>query len=484
MMKRSWLVASALTGTLAVYSLLGGNGRNAAAWIPPPKPGDIGTAHPLAGRMSSPDGRWFVLCQARADTDGDGKIEVRYGLHYNDGDQALPYLVLGTGPGEVIDYPAAQSQRGEWLAVVRGGKLELIEAATYRRFTLPADVTNDRHWMRDKNARFVSIAADGSRMTYLRKDHGKDVIVIRELPSGTERTIAVNDKLWRATVDDSGRWAEVTVMRADTDHDGKIDWAGGPTSASLSECDTDPLHHRNPEGDQPTRLWLDLVAGTFVEDPTVIGIVGSELLHRTADGSLVLGTTKLAGASCHAQVEGVIASPPRVLVTCDPPKPAADDARQAPVVVAGPGIFRATRWKVYRMGFDAVYAHDRFARLDDTTYVDLTDGSELSLPGPQAHVLDGLALVNIHGEWAAFSLVKRTVTMLHERGQVGDVLRYGVSPIVPVGDSAYDLRTGKPIGPADDTIAFVDDHGRVLRSPASGAAPGYASPGPLRWDPP
>jgi hypothetical protein len=484
MTKRSLLVISALTVALAMYALLLRNGGNATAKFSPATPGDIGTAHPLAGLMSSPDGRWFVLCQARKDTDGDGKIEIRYGLHHNDGDRALPYLVLGTGPGELIDYPAAQSAHGEWLAIVRAGKLELIEGATYRRWTLPADVTNDFHWMRDKNARFVSIAANGSRMTYLRKERDTDIIVIRELPSGTERSIPVDDKLWRATVDPSGRWAEVTVMRADTDHDGKIDWPGGPTRSSLSECDTDTLHHYPPQGDEPTRRWLDLVTGSFVDDPTVIGVVGSDLLHRQTDDALVLGKAKLADGRCHAQIEGVIASPPRVLLTCGAPKAKPIDMREEPVVVAGPGIFQTTRWKQYRMGYDAVYPHDRFARIDDTTYVDLTDGQEIALPGPAKHEINSLALVNLHGEWAAFSLVTRTTTMLHERGAAGDVLRYGVSTIVPIGDSAYDLRTGKRIGRADDTIEFIDDHGRVLRSPHSHTADGMAAPGPLRWDPP
>src|ERR1043166_10347724 len=82
------------------------------------------------------DGRRIILCQARRDTDHDGKIDVTYGLHFTGGDWMSPYLVLGSGAGMKIGYLAARSAKGEWLAVVRGDKLELIEAATYRRWVL------------------------------------------------------------------------------------------------------------------------------------------------------------------------------------------------------------------------------------------------------------------------------------------------------------------------------------------------------------
>ena len=51
--------------------------------------GAYGTAHPMLLRAYDRNERWMALCQARKDTDGDGKIEVHSGHHgwivdYND----------------------------------------------------------------------------------------------------------------------------------------------------------------------------------------------------------------------------------------------------------------------------------------------------------------------------------------------------------------------------------------------------------------
>src|SRR3984885_15549655 len=91
------------------------------SWFPPPTPpntlpGDIGTAAPIGGFMEADNGSWFVVCQARDDTDGDGTLSIRFSGHGFDGDALVPYLVLGGGPGERIDYPAAATPHGEWLA--------------------------------------------------------------------------------------------------------------------------------------------------------------------------------------------------------------------------------------------------------------------------------------------------------------------------------------------------------------------------------
>jgi len=161
-----------------------------------------------------------VLCQARADTDHDGKLSVQYDIHRTHGDQVDTYLVLDTGLGERIDYPAARSAHGEWVAVVHDGKLELIDGATFHRVPLAADLTDDYTWTEQKNSRFISIAANATRLAYLRRDNA---IVIRELPSGTERVVPMTAKVWRATVDAG----DVVVS---------------PSSRRISSCRSDPDH--------------------------------------------------------------------------------------------------------------------------------------------------------------------------------------------------------------------------------------------------
>ncbi len=430
--------------------------------------------------MAPDDGRWFVLCQARDDTDRDGKLEIQYDIHHNHGDLASPYLVLGTGAGELIDYPAAQSGHGEWLAVVRDKKLELIDAATFHRVVLPADLSNDDEWTTTKNSRFISIAGNATRLAYIRTDNA---IVIRELPSGTERVVPMTAKVWRATVDPTGHWAEVKVIRADTNRDGKVEWPGGPQTSALTSCNVDILHHREPEAtDAPSTLWLELATGKLVDDPTVIGVAGGELLHRMKDDSLVLGTQRIAEPACRAEVAGLLDAPARVIVTCGPSRKASQASpREMAIVVAAPGVFKTTRAKQYRWGNDSLSPHQRFDRIDDATFVDLADGSEIALPGKHvAGWMQRFVLVDTPTGLATFDLERRIATQL---GVTGTVSPDSLGEQVEIGGAIYDLRFAKKLAPPGDTIAFVASTGRVLRYPAP-AKDGYAPSGPLRWDPP
>jgi hypothetical protein len=445
-----------------------------------PLPGDIGPAVPTAGIEAADDGRWFVLCQARDDTDHDGTLQIKYDIHYNHGDLARPYLVLGSGNGEAIEYPAAQSAHGEWLAVVQSGKLVLIDAATFHRAELAADLMNDNEWLETKNSRFISIAGNASRLAYLRADNA---IVIRELPSGRERVVAMTAKVWRATVDSTGTWAEVRVLSRDTNHDGKITWRGGPNTVWFSTCNADVLHRKMFEptdGDAPTTRWLELATGNFVDDPTVIGTVGGELLHRQADDALVLGTQRIVEPSCHARVDGVLDVPARVLVTCGPATATDSGYHPAPIMVAGHGVLAQSADTQGRNSHDDLLHHDRFRWLGDRRFADYADGSTITLPGDRAASFQSqYLLVDGPTGLAAFDLVTRTATPLGVGGRPADDMSQG--DVVAIGGLAYDLHNGKSLGPAE-TLAFVSSSRRALRFAAT-AKRGFASFGPLRWAP-
>lgn len=479
--RRLWLAA-----VLASTAVHAAPYDDATRDAPPARDGSIGTAHPIGGYAAAADGRWLILCQARADTDHDGRIDVTYDIHVTSGDRLLPYLVLGSGAGMQIDYLAARSARGDWLAVVRHGQLELIEAATYHRWVLPGvDLVHDRLWTDQHNVRSVSIAASGTRMTYLRKDGDHDVIVIRDLPSGAERVVSVTGMLWRATVDPAGRWARVQVMRSDTDGDGKIEWPGGPSPVALGGCGSDIIHHRDPtDGDRPTVLWLDLASGALVDDPDVVGVVGDDLLRRRRDGSLVLGRDVLPGPRCPTEITGVIASPPRVIVACRARGGRQSQDSRAPLEILGPGFHKQTHRTEYLFGEDHVSRQDRFELIDDKvpdrlTFVDLVTGDEITVPTPYVYTHDQFVVMRLPDDWAVFDLIKRSQTALHARGGFGNYS----GPIVEIGASRYDVRTGKRIGAVTDEIVLVDDHGRVLLGPGVKTPAGHFSPGPLRWAP-
>lgn len=438
-------------------------------------PGDIGAAAPTAGLMAPDSGRWFVLCQARTDTDHDGKLSVQYDIHRTHGDHVDTYLVLGTGLGERIDYPAARSAHGEWVAVVHDGKLELIDGTSFQRVTLAADLTDDYEWTEQKNSRFISIAANATRLAYVRPDNA---IVIRELPSGTERVVPMTAKVWRATVDATGKWAETSLVRADTNHDGKLEWPGGSAVHTLHDCNADTLHARRPQPtDKVTTAWLDLTTGKLVEDKTIIGVVGGELVHRLPDDSLVLGTQRIAEASCHASIRGVLDTPPRLIVTCGA---STKSEGQTALVTAGPGVFARTRVTQYRIGEDALFPYHRFERIDDRKLVDLADGHEIALPGKLVGGwFQRFVLVDAPSEFIAYDLEQRTAKPLGVHGHADD---QALGEHITIDGSLWDLRLARKLAPPADTIAHVDPKGRVLRYAAT-SQPGFAPMGPLRWDP-
>jgi hypothetical protein len=441
-------------------------------------PGDIGVAAPIAGMLAAETGHWFVLCQARDDTNHDGTLSVQYDIHQTHGDAVKAYLVLGSGPGEPIDFEVAKSAHDEWLAILRNGKLELIDGTTFQRVTLPADLTDDWEWTEAKNARFISIAGNGSRLAYIRPDNA---IVIRELPSGKERVVAMGAKVWRATVDATGHWAEVTFMRADTNHDGKIEWPGGPASGSLHDCNADVIHSGMlalEPTDKVSTTWLDLATGTFVDDPKVIGVVGGELLRRASDDSLVLGATRIVDASCHAQITGIIDDPARVLVTCGHGAAAQNQSER--VVVAGKGVFVPTRHTDYRWGRDSLAHQRRFELIDDTTLVDFNDGREIALPGKRAAGwFEPVILVEGPAGFLAYDLARRVATPLGVHGKADD---NDLGEQVTIDGAVWDLRFARKLAPPYDTIALVDASGRVLRFASTGK-PGFAPMGPLHWGP-
>lgn len=440
-----------------------------------PVAGDIGAAAPTAGILAAESGKWFVLCQARVDTDHDGSLSVQYDIHMTHGDKVDTYLVLGSGLGERIDYPAARSGQGEWVAVVHDNKLELIDGTTFHRVTLPADLTDDWTWTQQKNSRFISIAANGKRLAYLRADNA---IVIRELPAGTERVVPMTDKVWRATVDPTGTWAEVRVIHADTNHDGKLEWPGGPAPGTLHDCNADVLHAMPPQPtDDVTTKWLDLTSGTFVEDKTIIGVLGGSLLHRMPDDSLVLGTKRITDASCHLVIRGTLETPPRVIGMCGASR---KTEGETPLVTAGLGVFATTRVREFRMPPDTLFPHHRFDRIDDHTLVDLADGHEIALPGKLVGGwFERFVLVDAPAGFIAFDLEKRIPTPLGVHGHADD---QALGEQIEIDGAMWDLRLARKLAGSPDTIAFVDPNGRVLRYAARSKS-GFAPLGPLRWDP-
>lgn len=222
--------------------------------------GTYGTAHPTYFRGFDTRGkRWMALCQARRDTDGDGKIEVSSGHHgglYGD-DMAL-YLVIGGGEGTVIEALVSRSDDDRWLAILRDGTLELVDVETGDvRAMVDADVESDeRPGAPHRAATFV-----GERLLYIRHYADKDTLVVYDLASRKEREITVPDRLWRIV------WSR-TLGRIYTVPRGQ----GFPklqTTLDPGECTGPFLSYstHGQSGPTPTERRVDLDRGAIVSAP-------------------------------------------------------------------------------------------------------------------------------------------------------------------------------------------------------------------------
>jgi hypothetical protein len=230
---------------------------------PRPSGDTVGTAHPLVLEAAARDGAWIAICQARADTDGDGAIAVHAGMHGDTwGDRLVPYLVRGVGEGEAIDSLVGYTQDGRWVIALRAGMLALLDVQAWRWTELPgADVRDDGVPLGPHRA--ASVAGRGARMTYLRDD---ETIVIRELATDGERVVKVaGARVWRVEVEPTGELALVYALRNDTDGDGTLTWPSVRTSLSDRDCRGPIMSYSTGGwgGDRPDELWLELATGAL-----------------------------------------------------------------------------------------------------------------------------------------------------------------------------------------------------------------------------
>ena len=281
--------------------------------------GEIGTAHPLIFQEVATDGSWVNMCQARADTDGDGKIQVHIGDHgHAFGDTVRPYLVIGSGPGYAFDEILASDATGRYLAVREGPCLGLVDSRTRTLTSLPnADLREADEVFGP--ARAVSFDAAGRQMLYLRGGTVGNRIVLRDLASGEERDLDPGPgNLWRASLDEGGMWITVEIV------DGP-EWPSAATSLSPRLCRGSPSSYSAGGYLGMNRVSKHLLSGNGGPPSTIQGIVrpfGQNLLVREPDGTLaeVSGSGKrirtVVPSTCKSRVLHVDAVRGLVVAAC------------------------------------------------------------------------------------------------------------------------------------------------------------------------
>jgi hypothetical protein len=257
----------------------------------------VGTKHPVVMEGWARDGSWIAICQARQDTDGNGKIEIHLG-HHGDlyGDAMTPYIVRHDGKGDPID-ALVGTQRDRWVVAMRGGELALFDAQRGSWEQLRADVRDDGVPVGPHRA--ASVAKAGDRMVYFKDDQ---TMIVRELSTGVEKVVIVPGvKLWRVAVEALGHWAQVFVIAKDTDGDGMLTWPRIKTSLSARGCRGPVMSYSTGgwSGDKWEERWLDLATGTMAaqrgagpseppEEPELGQLDGRDILAIDGAGKKLL----------------------------------------------------------------------------------------------------------------------------------------------------------------------------------------------------
>jgi hypothetical protein len=301
--------------------------------VPAPRSEDgapVGTAHSFLLEATDPGGRWVVLCQPREDTDGDGKISARIFTHGDlHGDRVDPYLVRGAGDGERLDAYVASSASGRYIAVLRRGRLVLIDAEASTELELEgADIRDDGSpFEAHRAAAFDDV---GDAMVYHRLRDGRGIAVVRDLKTGKETEVDPGPgSLWRAEVAPGGGSIAVRIVARDTDGSGELEWPTPDTSLAHRRCRGSGSYSvMGRKGDLEETRIISLKTGKSTVVPGVESALSDEWIVReeaAGDGGKEARLLRispegilheLASASCEGQVRHVDHGRALALVAC------------------------------------------------------------------------------------------------------------------------------------------------------------------------
>lgn len=485
-----------------------------------PVTGPFGTEHPFVFQLAAPDGSWVLACQARADTNGDGRVEVFFGHHGNSyGDALEPYLFLGPGEGQRIDDFIGSDTSGRYVALVRDGVLRLVDTRTRAEQELARLRPSERAEMGDDAwvpAPVADFSPDGRRVLFLREEkEGHVVAVVRELASGEERRLdAGPGELRRAAFDPSGQWALLSVLDEDTDKNGVLNWPQAQTTLA-------PAHCRGPvavssfygyKGDQPERRFRRVDgSGPLVDAQDVLQPMGSWLLRRGPQGELFVTApdgskrTEWVPAACKASIQFVDTERRQVLVACDAKTQPAPLELHGETVHQPLGVSADAKARDYLFNephrlltFDNVRFRDKDtpAGTSVSGVVDL-EQRKVSPQPPHMRLVFSQgphALLTEDMEEAPGARPGMRLWLLDadtgQRSLLGEGLPsyawFAAGDLFLFRGLLVDLRAGRLLGRVEGEPLAIDTHGRVLRLPSKPERDephSQALHGPARWEP-
>jgi hypothetical protein len=265
---------------------------------------------PLTFEAAAPDGRWLVTCQARADTNGDGRIEV--GVTESGeltGDAMVRYLTFASGGEQAIDALLAASRDGRWLVFEREGRSELYDTETGARVDLSA-LGADTRREPPPTHEHRTLAFDDDRLFYVRSNGQAFEVLERRLSIASERTLfRGTDAIIRMELDAGGKKLALKVAGADSNKNGRSDFPHA-LERGKAPC-LGPVQRfqvERPNADAQGNIVVDRASGEAVRVDDLAAIAGETLLRRDPEGALFAdgkqGRRQLADKTCSGRSSG------------------------------------------------------------------------------------------------------------------------------------------------------------------------------------
>lgn len=443
---------------------------------------------PLSFEAAAPDGSWVLFCEAPADTNGDGRIEVSVGPRGElTGDDLRRRFLALPELDRSIDDLLVTSEDGRRSLVSHDGGLFLVERGSERPIHLPgADLRSEPGTRRAHR----TLAIVGDELFYIRSAKQRSELVVRSLASGRERVeYSGTDRVLSMHVHEQGKLVVLRVAGADTNGNGRFEGPFTPSNKPRPCPSPIPTHRANRRnGDALSAVIVTRPNGTWRRVDDLVMPFGTGLIRRRQDGSLLVernGRSSVLGDStCAGRVLFPDPSRDQLLLGCRMPK---NRVRQTVELVRGT--------QRLPLGIDlAAYALDeppappqRALPLypgSDSALFDLEERKLIALrPGDTVlHVVGTRALVRGGRSLRFFTLEGGDEAPLPEQlDPYGGVLVQGdllyVSPLV------IDVGKGKVLGRVPGPALALTRSGAVLL-PASPASAESLARGPLRWQSP
>lgn len=464
------------------------------------KTGPIGTRHPILFQRAAEDGRWVIACQAREDSNGNGKLEVIFGRHGDTfGDTLSPYLFLEPGEGERLDDFLASDPTDRYLVVVRGGSLRLLDTYTGTDTELaPPGAIPDSTAPRAPLP--VSFSRDGRRLLLvsLSGQEKQPTAFLLNLEDGSRREVPHGPGvLGHAVLDPDGRWVMFGVITQDTDGDGQLSWPLARTSLSSRYCRGPIMSygHHGQQGDTPSWLLRRVEGGPLVPREGVLQPLGDALLRQGEQGEVFLEEasgqrTEWVPASCRADVLHVDAAREQVLVSCTAqgnalelhgarvhqplglsvnpsgrPPPSGGPPRLFPVIPASTTAGEASPFIQSVVDLETRTVHPMRGEVQYTEGTRALVKRDTGPGNPRRHL------------WFVD-------TASGEQRKLGELTGYGLTAtgsLVYTEGLLVDMHTGRLAGPVRGDVQALDTQGRVIldHDPLARTVP----KGPLHWTP-